>query len=955
MNNQTPPSDVTAEPARDYRDTLNLPKTDFPMKAGLPMREPQTLENWARIDLYQRLREAGKGREKFILHDGPPYANGDIHIGHALNKILKDVIVRSQQMMGKDAVYVPGWDCHGLPIEWKIEEQYRNKGLDKDAVPASEFREECRNFAQKWVDVQSDQFERLGVLADWKNPYLTMDFRSEAIIVEEFQKFVMNGGLYRGSKPVMWSVVEKTALAEAEVEYEEHQSPTIFVKFEIASSADQAALDGAKMVIWTTTPWTIPANRAIAFSPRLSYGLYQANDEKLVLSDTLAEQVMRAAKIEDFTRLGDVTELDRIVCKHPFAGQGYDYDVPVLAGDFVTDETGTGLVHIAPGHGQDDFELGLKHNIEVPFTVDEAGVYYDHVPLFAGRCVYDQKGKDGDANGGVIGALIEANGLLAKGKLRHQYPHSWRSKAPLIFRNTPQWFISMSQGDLRDKALKAIDEVQWYPKAGRNRIHAMIENRPDWVVSRQRAWGVPLTVFVHKETGEILRDDAVNARIVAAVEQTGADAWFQHDPQAFLGDAYAADDYEQVSDILDVWFDSGCTHAFVLEAREDLQWPADVYFEGSDQHRGWFHSSLLESCATRGTAPYKNVITHGFTMDEKGRKMSKSVGNAVDPLKVIQQSGAEIIRLWTVSCDYSEDQRIGPEIIKANTDAYRKIRNCFRFLLGNLDDFNEAEKLPFNDMPELELYMMHRLSELDALVRENYNQFDFRKIYQAVFNFMTVDLSAFYFDIRKDALYCDAHDSLERRASRSFMDLAFDCLTTWLAPILSFTTEEVWQTRQARPDSSIHLQQFPDVPDAWKNPELAQKWADIRKVRRVVTGALEIERREKRIGSSLEAAPVVYISDAHLKTVLEGQNMADICITSQIDLRHEDAPADAFTLEDVAGIGVVPAMAAGKKCMRSWKILPDVGSIEGFPDLSPRDAAAVAAFDATSPAAGAPE
>jgi isoleucyl-tRNA synthetase len=955
MNNQTPPSDVTAEPARDYRDTLNLPKTDFPMKAGLPMREPQTLENWARIDLYQRLREAGKGREKFILHDGPPYANGDIHIGHALNKILKDVIVRSQQMMGKDAVYVPGWDCHGLPIEWKIEEQYRNKGLDKDAVPASEFREECRNFAQKWVDVQSDQFERLGVLADWKNPYLTMDFRSEAIIVEEFQKFVMNGGLYRGSKPVMWSVVEKTALAEAEVEYEEHQSPTIFVKFEIASSADQAALDGAKMVIWTTTPWTIPANRAIAFSPRLSYGLYQANDEKLVLSDTLAEQVMRAAKIEDFTRLGDVTELDLIVCKHPFAGQGYDYDVPVLAGDFVTDETGTGLVHIAPGHGQDDFELGLKHNIEVPFTVDEAGVYYDHVPLFAGRCVYDQKGKDGDANGGVIGALIEANGLLAKGKLRHQYPHSWRSKAPLIFRNTPQWFISMSQGDLRDKALKAIDEVQWYPTAGRNRIHAMIENRPDWVVSRQRAWGVPLTVFVHKETGEILRDDAVNARIVAAVEQTGADAWFQHDPQAFLGDAYAADDYEQVSDILDVWFDSGCTHAFVLEAREDLQWPADVYFEGSDQHRGWFHSSLLESCATRGTAPYKNVITHGFTMDEKGRKMSKSVGNAVDPLKVIQQSGAEIIRLWTVSCDYSEDQRIGPEIIKANTDAYRKIRNCFRFLLGNLDDFSEAEKLPFNDMPELELYMMHRLSELDALVRENYNQFDFRKIYQAVFNFMTVDLSAFYFDIRKDALYCDAHDSLERRASRSFMDLAFDCLTTWLAPILSFTTEEVWQTRQARPDSSIHLQQFPDVPDAWKNPELAQKWADIRKVRRVVTGALEIERREKRIGSSLEAAPVVYISDAHLKTVLEGQNMADICITSQIDLRHEDAPADAFTLEDVAGIGVVPAMAAGKKCMRSWKILPDVGSIEGFPDLSPRDAAAVAAFDATSPAAGAPE
>ena len=946
MDKMDKQADTQSDQGRDYRATLNLPQTDFPMKAGLPMREPQTLENWARIGLYDKLREAAKGREKFILHDGPPYANGDIHIGHALNKILKDIIVRSQQMMGKDAVYVPGWDCHGLPIEWKIEEQYRNKGLDKDTVPAKEFRAECRNFAQKWVDVQSEQFQRLGVLADWQKPYLTMDFQSESIIVAEFQKFIMNGGLYRGSKPVMWSVVEKTALAEAEVEYEEHQSPTIFVKFPIQSSPHGSLLEGAKMVIWTTTPWTIPANRAIAFSANLSYGLYQANDDKLVLCDSLAEQVMRAAQIEDFTRLADVDRLDEIVCNHPFIGQGYDFDVPVLAGDFVTDETGTGLVHIAPGHGQDDFELGLKHNIEVPFTVNEAGVYYDHVPLFAGRRVLDEKGKEGDANGGVIGALIEANGLLAKGKLRHQYPHSWRSKAPLIFRNTPQWFISMSTGDLRDKALKAIDEVNWYPKAGRNRIHAMIENRPDWVVSRQRAWGVPLTVFVHKQSGEILRDEAVNARIVDAVRQTGADAWFDTDPQSFLGDDYQADDYEQVSDILDVWFDSGVTHAFVLEAREDLQWPADVYFEGSDQHRGWFHSSLLESCATRGKAPYKNVVTHGFTMDEKGKKMSKSIGNSVDPLKVIQQSGAEIIRLWTVSCDYSEDQRIGPEIIKANTDAYRKIRNCYRFLLGNLDGFDAAEKLPIADMPELERYMMHRLSELDQIVRENYNHFDFRKIYQAVFNFMTIDLSAFYFDIRKDTLYCDAETSIERRACRSFLDVAFDCLTTWMAPVLSFTTEEVWQTRQARPDSSIHLQQFPDIPSDWQNAELAKKWRDIRKVRRVVTGALEVERREKRIGSSLEAAPIVYISEANLQAAVAGQNMADICITSQIDIRHEAAPAGAFTLDDVAGVGVVPALAQGKKCQRSWKILPDVGSIAAYPELSPRDADAVAAFDA---------
>ena len=936
---------------RDYRETLHLPKTEFPMKAGLPKREPETLAHWESIGLYDKLREASQGREKFVLHDGPPYANGDIHIGHALNKILKDVIVRSQQMMGKDAAYVSGWDCHGLPIEWKIEEQYRNKGLDKDAVPASEFRAECRNFAQKWVDVQSTQFQRLGVLGDWQNPYLTMDFRSESIIVAELQKFIMNGSLYRGSKPVMWSVVEKTALAEAEVEYEEHKSPTIFVKFPIKSSSHGALLDGASVVIWTTTPWTIPGNRAVAFSEQLSYGLYDADGDKLVLCDNLAEQVMGVAKIESFSRLGDVTDLDQIICQHPFVGQGYEFDVPVLAGDFVTDETGTGLVHIAPGHGQDDYELGTKHNIEVPFTVDEAGVYYEHVPLFAGRRVFDEKGKDGDANGGVIGALIEANALLAKGQLRHSYPHSWRSKAPLIFRNTPQWFISMSENGLRDKALAAIADIQWYPKTGRNRIQSMVENRPDWVVSRQRAWGVPLTIFVHKETGEMLRDDAVNARIVEAVQESGADAWFDNDPQVFLGSDYQADEYEQVSDILDVWFDSGVTHSFVLEARDDLQWPADVYFEGSDQHRGWFQSSLLEACATRGVAPYKKAVTHGFTMDEKGRKMSKSIGNSVDPLKVIQQSGAEIIRLWTMSCDYSEDQRIGPEIIKANTDAYRKIRNCYRFLLGNLDGFSEDEKVALGEMPELERYMMHRLSELDELVRENYNEFDFRKIYQAIFNFMTVDLSAFYFDIRKDTLYCDAATSLERRACRSFMDVAFDCLTRWLAPVLCFTTEEVWQSREARPDSSVHLQQFPDIPADWQDAALAAKWADIRKVRRVVTGALEIERREKRIGSSLEAAPVVYISDAHLQAVIEGQNMADICITSQIDVRHEAAPDGAFGLDDVAGIGVVPALAQGKKCQRSWKILPDVGTVDGYPELSPRDAAAVAAFDAAFDAA----
>ena len=931
-------SDETQQ--RDWRETLNLPQTEFPMKAGLPKREPDMLAHWHAIGLYDKLRADAKGREKFVLHDGPPYANGDIHIGHALNKILKDVIVRAHQMMGRDAVYVPGWDCHGLPIEWKIEEQYRNKGQDKDTVPANEFRAQCRQFAEKWVAVQSEQFQRLGVLGDWENPYTTMAFDAEATIVAEFQKFIVDGSLYRGSKPVMWSVVEKTALAEAEVEYEEHVSPTIFVKFPVQG------MDNTYAVIWTTTPWTIPGNRAMAYAKGLTYGLYTANGEQLVLCDNLAAQVLQAAQIEDYERVSDI-DPGALTCHHPLAAQGYDFDVPVLAGDFVTDETGSGLVHIAPGHGQDDFELGMQHNIDVPFTVDEGGVYLDSVPVFAGKRVLDDKGKDGDANGAVIGALVEAGRLLAKGKLRHQYPHSWRSKAPLIFRNTPQWFISMEKTGLRDTALKEIDKVNWYPASGKNRIHAMIENRPDWVVSRQRAWGVPLTIFVDKKTGEPLRDDAVNTRIFDAVKAKGADAWFDTDPQEFLGSDYAANDYEQVTDILDVWFDSGVTHAFVMEARDDLHWPADVYLEGSDQHRGWFHSSLLEACATRGQAPYKNVVTHGFTMTEQGKKMSKSLGNAVDPLKVIQQSGAEIIRLWTMSCDYSEDQRIGPEIIKANTDAYRKIRNGFRFLLGNLDGFDDAEKVALADMPELERYMLHRLAALDALVRDNYSHFDFRKIYQALFNFMTVDLSAFYFDIRKDTLYCDADSSLERRACRTVMDIAFHCLTRWFAPVLCFTTEEVWQSRFGVSDDSVHLQQFVDMDAAWQDDALAAKWDKIRKVRRVVTGALEVERREKRIGSSLEAAPIVHISDAELRAALDGQNMADICITSQIELTDAAAPDGAFTLDDIAGVAVMPQMAEGKKCQRSWKILPEVGSVEGYPDLTPRDAAAVAEYDAS--------
>lgn len=950
MNNSQPPEGAAPAEARDYRETLRLPQTDFPMKAGLPAREPDILAHWQKLDLYARLREQSAEREKFILHDGPPYANGEIHIGHALNKLLKDMSVRAQQMMGKNAIYVPGWDCHGLPIEWKIEEQYRQQGKDKDDVPRQEFRAECRRFAEKWIDVQRQQFKRLGVIGDWQHPYSTMDFDAEAAIVSEFQKFVMNGSLYRGSKPVMWSVVEKTALAEAEVEYEEYQSTTLFVKFPVK----HGTLAGAALVIWTTTPWTLPANRAIAFSPKLAYGLYEADGERLVLCDALAERVFAIAEYADVKRLGDADLTSDVVCRHPLyeAHEGYGFDVPVHAGDFVTDEAGTGLVHIAPGHGQDDFEFGLAHNIEVPFTIDEAGVYLPHVALFHGKRVYTPEGKRGDANGAVIEALEAAGAVLAQGKLRHQYPHSWRSKAPLIFRNTPQWFVSMAHDDLRTRALAAIEEVEFFPAQGRNRIKSMVATRPDWVVSRQRAWGVPLTLFVHKTSGDILRDDAVNGRIVAAVRARGADAWFDTDAQDFLGADYAAQDYEQVSDILDVWFDSGVTHAFVLEARDDLHSPADVYLEGSDQHRGWFQSSLLTACATRGRAPYKQIVTHGFTLDDKGRKMAKSGKNAVDPQKIIQQAGAEIIRLWVASSDYREDTRIGADIIKANTDSYRKMRNCFRFLLGNLHGFDASDKaqkkqseIAVADMPELERYILHRLTVLDGVVREAYNQYDFRKVYQSLFNFMTVDLSAFYFDIRKDALYCDSPSDATRRASRAVLDILFQCLTTWAAPILAFTCEEVWQSRYGVQDDSVHLQTFPTIDPAWHDEALAQKWTQLRHIRRVVTGALEICRRDKIIGSSLEAAPIVYITNAPLHAHTHGQNMADLCITSQIELRTDAPPPEAFALDDVAGVAVMFAPAQGKKCRRSWKFSDDVGSDAAYPDLSARDAAVVRHYD----------
>ena len=940
---------------RDYRDTLFLPTTDFPMKAGLPVREPEWLARWQKLDLYKRLREEAKGRETFVLHDGPPYANGNIHIGHALNKILKDIVVRSQQMMGKDAAYIPGWDCHGLPIEWKIEEKYRKKGLNKDEVPPLEFRRECREFAQHWVDVQREEFKRLGVSGEWDNPYVTMSFDAEAKIVEEFQKFLMNGSLYRGSKPVMWSVVEKTALAEAEVEYHDHVSHTIWVKFPLVKGD---ALQGASVVIWTTTPWTIPANRAISYSPKIAYGLYEvkATGEKLVLADALAAQVAKDAGIEDWTRLRDVTadELSGVVCKHPFNGQGYDFDVPLLAGDHVTEEAGTGFVHTAPGHGQDDYMIWVENfgQKDIPETVNEEGVYYDHVPLFAGKFVLTRQGKEGNANAAVIEELEKAGALLAKGKVTHSYPHSWRSKAPLIFRNTPQWFVAMDAKieaaggkPFRQVALEEIEKVRWVPARNRNRIYSMVETRPDWVLSRQRAWGVPLTLFVNAKTGELLRDEKVNARIVDAVAKEGADAWFERPASDFLGNEYDEADYERVTDILDVWFDSGSTHAFVLEAR-GLPSPADLYLEGSDQHRGWFQSSLLESCGTRGRAPYKQVLTHGMTLTDKGLKMSKSLGNAIEPEAIVKQNGADILRLWVANTDYWEDHNIGNDIIKSNVEAYRKLRNTFRYLLGNLSGFDDAERVAVSDMPELERVILHRLAELDELVRKAYMDYDFKRVAHTLSNFMNVELSAFYFDIRKDALYCDAPSAIRRRACRTVLDHLFSHLTAWLAPVLCFTVEEVWLSRFPSDKDSVHLRTFPEIPAEWRNEALSEKWKKVRELRRVVTGALEVERREKRIGASLEAAPEVFVSRPDLVEAMKGVDLAEIAITSQATLVEGEGPADAWRLDDVPGVAVVPKLAEGRKCARSWRILPEVGSDPDYPDLSLRDAAAVREYEA---------
>jgi len=943
---------------RDYRDTVFLPKTGFPMKAGLPAKEPGILARWQDDGLYRQLREARKGRDKFILHDGPPYANGDIHIGHALNKVLKDAIVRSQSLLGKDAPYVPGWDCHGLPIEWKVEEAYRKKKKNKDEVPPREFRAECREYAAKWVDVQREQFKRLGVQGDWDDPYLTMAPEAEAGIVAELLKFAESGQLYRGAKPVMWSPVEKTALAEAEVEYEDITSTQIDVAFEITECPNVPELVGAYAVIWTTTPWTIPVNQALAYGPDVLYGLYEHEDGRRFICSVLLKNQVSDRWLKDAGEIGSWygRDLAGTIARHPMHALGGFYAAPrpFLPGDFVTTDSGTGLVHMAPDHGEDDFDLCKQHGINPVFAVDAGGLYRDDWLWLGGdderrRAVINPKFNAPD--GPICEDLKQAGGLLsASTDYQHSYPHSWRSKAKVIYRCTPQWFVPMDKHGavetvdnraearweneggqpepkttLRQAAMHAIANTRFVPEKGRNRIGSMVEGRPDWVLSRQRAWGVPITLFVNRKSGEYLVDPAVNARIVEAVKADGVDGWDEANAATLLGPEYDPDDFEMIHDILDVWFDSGCTHAFVLESRRwpDLQSPADLYLEGSDQHRGWFQSSLLESCATRGRAPYKGVLTHGFTMAADGRKMSKSLGNTIDPLKVMEEYGADIIRLWALSVDYTEDHRIGPEILKGMADQYRKLRNTFRYLLGALEGFEEAERLPVADMPELERYVLSLLGDLDAKLRRALNDYDFPAYTRALVDFCNEDLSAFYFDIRKDSLYCDAPDDIKRRACRTVLDMLFHALARYASPVLVFTSEEVWGTRYPDADS-VHLLEWPEVPAA--NAEMA-RWEALRELREDVTEAIEPLRREKTIRSSLEAEVTVPAN-----TVPEGfseTDLPELFITGSVT--RSDALAVTKT-ED-------------HKCGRCWRLLPEVEE-EG--DLCNRCEDVVAGMDAKS-------
>ncbi len=892
------------------KSQINLPKTGFSMKANLPKREPEILEYWKNINLYDELRNSSKGKEKFILHDGPPYANGNIHMGTALNKILKDIIVKFHQMDGKDSIYVPGWDCHGLPIEWKIEEQYKKNKKNKNDIPIVEFRKECRSFAEKWIEIHKSQFKRLGVIGDWENYYSTMSFDAEAQIVRELGKFLKEGSLYKGFKPVLWSTVEKTALADAEVEYQDHKSDTIYASFQVKSS-DLKELNGCEIIIWTTTPWTIPANKALAYNESLDYTVLQLNNDgdfrnrKIVIAEALVDSVIKECEIKDYKKLHSFKgrEFKNTICSHPFLKLGYELDIPMLEARFVTTEQGTGIVHCAPSHGPDDFNLCLNNGIKAIETVDGDGKYTNYVKLFNGIHIFK-------ANPIVIKKLKEQKNLLFNGELVHSYPHSWRSKAPLVHRATPQWFISMESHQLRDKALKAIDETAFYPSKGKERLKSMIETRPDWCVSRQRVWGVPLPIFVSKKTKEILVDEEVIENIASIYEKEGSDCWFSDNPQRFLGEKYSAKEYEKLSDIVEVWFDSGSTHSFVLEKREDLKWPASMYLEGSDQHRGWFHSSLLESCGTRGRAPFESILSHGFVVDGKGLKMSKSLGNVIAPEDILKKYGADILRIWVASSNYAEDLRIDFSILDQHAESYRKIRNTFRYLLGNINDNNEEivlEKIDINNLPELEQFMLHKIYLLNENFKRYFKNYDFHNLYKELLNFCTVDLSAFYFDIRKDCLYCDPQDSKKRQSSILLLKVILTSLLRWFAPILSFTTEEIYKIVGSK--KSIHLEKFINFPINFKNDNLNSKWLDLIKIRDVCNLSIEEKRAEKIIGSSLEASIKIRLDKEKFK-IFGDIDFAELCITSNAQLvQSGDNEISAET-----------SKAEGTKCPLCWKI-----------------------------------
>ncbi|BCA78422.1 isoleucine--tRNA ligase [Desulfuromonas sp. AOP6] len=918
----------------DYKDTLNLPVTEFPMRGNLPQREPEILKTWEETGLYGKIEEAGKNRPNFTLHDGPPYANGHTHIGHALNKILKDIVIKSRRMQGFYAPYVPGWDCHGLPIELMVDKKLGSK---KKEMTKAQIRRECRAYAAEWVDVQSREFQRLGVLGEWERPYLTMNPAYEAATARELARFAERGGLYKGKKPVHWCSSCVTALAEAEVEYADHESPSIYVKFPYTDElpVELAPLAGKKLsfVIWTTTPWTIPANLGVCLNPDYTYVAVEVGDDVLVLAEGLYEKVLREIGVEEYRVLATFASsiFDRKNCRHPF----YERDSLIMLGEHVTLEAGTGCVHTAPGHGQDDYIIGLQYGLEVYNPVDDYGRYREDLEFFGGM-------KLADANAAVNGKLTEVGALLKLGKVSHSYPHCWRCKKPIIFRATEQWFISMESNELRQKALQHINDVSWIPRWGRERIYGMIENRPDWCVSRQRTWGVPITVFYCEKCGEALADGKTMHHVADQFTAEGSDVWYEKEAAELLpaGTTCAScghTGFTKEMDILDVWFDSGVSHAAVLENRDYLKSPADLYLEGSDQHRGWFHSSLLASVGTRGIAPYKAVLTHGFVVDGAGKKMSKSQGNVVAPEEVIKKFGAEILRLWVAAQDYRDDIRISPEILQRLSDAYRRIRNTARYILGNLAGFDPStDRVAAAEMLEIDRWALSRLEGLVGRVERSYDEYEFHVLYHAVHNFCSVDMSAFYLDVLKDRLYTAPAQSLARRSAQTAMYVILDALTRLIAPVLSFTAEEIWPYLPGEREESVHLAQFPRFETSLLDADLESRYEKILALRSDVSKALELARAEKRIGHSLDAKVILAVPAGEWRQLLDRyqDELATLFIVSQAE--RVETLTDGIAGEEVAELRIRIEKAQGDKCERCWNYAVSVGSRQDHPTICDR-------------------